>query len=112
MGAHRGRARPDSTHIVHEGVLIDNVRLVSRGDLQDAVAREVLASGMYPARNPDQNIADLKAQVAANETGRRELLKVVDHYGLNVVQAYMGHVQDNAEESVRRVIDRLKDGRL
>lgn len=107
-----GSGPPDSTHIDHEGVLIDNVRLVSRGDLQDTVAREVLASGMYPARNPDQNMADLKAQVAANETGRRELLKVVDHYGLNVVQAYMGHVQDNAEESVRRVIDRLKDGRF
>ncbi|MCP4822067.1 MAG: 5-oxoprolinase, partial [Shimia sp.] len=105
-----GSGPPDSTHIDHEGVLIDNVRLVSRGDLQNAVAREVLASGMYPARNPDQNMADLKAQVAANETGRRELLKVVDHYGLSVVQAYMGHVQDNAEESVRRVIDRLKDG--
>ncbi len=105
-----GSGPPDSTHIDHEGVLIDNVRLVSRGDLQEQVARDVLASGMYPARNPDQNMADLKAQVAANETGRRELLKVVDHYGLNVVQAYMGHVQDNAEESVRRVIDRLKDG--
>jgi len=105
-----GSGPPDSTHIDHEGVLIDNVRLVSRGDLQDAVARDVLASGMYPARNPDQNMADLKAQVAANETGRRELLKVVDHYGLSVVQAYMGHVQDNAEESVRRVIDRLTDG--
>lgn len=105
-----GSGPPDSTHIDHEGVLIDNVRLVSRGDLQEQVAREVLASGMYPARNPDQNMADLKAQVAANETGRRELLKVVEHYGLDVVQAYMGHVQDNAEESVRRVIDRLKDG--
>ncbi|MCP4819614.1 MAG: 5-oxoprolinase, partial [Shimia sp.] len=85
-----GSGPPDSTHIDHEGVLIDNVRLVSRGDLQDAVAREVLASCMYPARDPDQNMADLKAQVAANETGRRELLKVVDHYGLSVVQAYMG----------------------
>ncbi|GAA6181802.1 hydantoinase B/oxoprolinase family protein [Shimia sp. NS0008-38b] len=105
-----GSGPPDSTHIDHEGVLIDNVRLVSRGDLQERVARDVLASGLYPARNPDQNMADLKAQVAANETGRRELLKVVDHYGLGVVQAYMGHVQDNAEESVRRVIDRLKDG--
>lgn len=105
-----GSGPPDSTHIDHEGVLIDNVRLVSRGDLQEQVARTVLASGRYPARNPDQNMADLKAQVAANETGRRELLKVVAHYSLEVVQAYMGHVQDNAEESVRRVIDRLKDG--
>ncbi|TCL01270.1 5-oxoprolinase (ATP-hydrolysing) [Shimia isoporae] len=105
-----GSGPPDSTHIDHEGVLIDNVRLVSRGDLQEYLARDVLASGLYPARNPDQNMADLKAQVAANETGRRELLKVVAHYGLDVVQAYMGHVQDNAEESVRRVIDRLNDG--
>ena len=90
--------------------MIDNVRLVERGELQEARARDVLASGTYPARNPDQNMADLKAQVAANETGRRELLKVVAQYGLDVVQAYMGHVQDNAEESVRRVIDRLNDG--
>ena len=105
-----GSGPPDSTHIDHEGVLIDNVRLVERGELQEARARDVLASGTYPARNPDQNMADLKAQVAANETGRRELLKVVAQYGLDVVQAYMGHVQDNAEESVRRVIDRLNDG--
>ncbi|GAA6164506.1 hydantoinase B/oxoprolinase family protein [Pelagimonas sp. KU-00592-HH] len=105
-----GSGPPDSTHIDHEGVLIDNVRLVERGELQEARARDVLASGTYPARNPDQNMADLKAQVAANETGRRELLKVVAQYGLDVVQAYMGHVQDNAEESVRRVIDRLSDG--
>ncbi|MGX9352754.1 hydantoinase B/oxoprolinase family protein [Shimia sp. W99] len=107
-----GSGPPDSTHIDHEGVLIDNVRLVSRGDLLEDEARKVLASGMYPARNPDQNMADLKAQVAANETGRRELLKVVAQYGLDVVLAYMGHVQDNAEESVRRVIDRLKDGQF
>ncbi|PSL18502.1 hydantoinase B/oxoprolinase family protein [Shimia abyssi] len=107
-----GSGPPDSTHIDHEGVLIDNVRLVKGGVLQDATARDVLASGMYPARNPDQNMADLKAQVAANETGRRELLKVVGQYGLDVVMAYMGHVQDNAEESVRRVIDRLKDGQF
>ncbi len=107
-----GSGPPDSTHIDHEGVLIDNVRLVKAGVLQEAGARRVLASGLYPARNADQNMADLKAQVAANETGRRALLKVVDQYGLEVVLAYMGHVQDNAEESVRRVIDRLKDGQF
>ncbi len=107
-----GSAPPDSSHIDEEGVLIDNVRLVKAGELQESLAREVLASGKFPCRTPDQNMADLKAQVAANETGRRELLKVVDQYGLNVVQAYMGHVQDNAEESVRRVIDRLKDGQF
>ncbi|WP_297754188.1 hydantoinase B/oxoprolinase family protein [uncultured Shimia sp.] len=105
-----GSGPPDSKHIEEEGVLIDNVRLVEAGHFQEARAREVLASGRYPARNPDQNMADLKAQVAANETGRRELLKVVGQYGLDVVQAYMGHVQDNAEESVRRVVDRLGDG--
>ena len=105
-----GSAPPDSTHIDEEGVLIDNVKLVDQGSLLEQEAETVLASGRYPCRNIRQNMADLKAQVAANETGRQELLKVVDHYGLDVVQAYMGHVQDNAEESVRRVIDRLKDG--
>ncbi len=105
-----GSAPPDSSHIDEEGVLIDNVKLVDQGSLLEKEAEAVLASGRYPCRNIRQNMADLKAQVAANETGRQELLKVVDHYGLDVVQAYMGHVQDNAEESVRRVIDRLKDG--
>ena len=70
----------------------------------------LLQSGEYPSRNPQQNMADLKAQIAANEKGVQELRKMVDQFGLNVVQAYMGHVQDNAEESVRRVITRLKDG--
>jgi 5-oxoprolinase (ATP-hydrolysing) len=107
-----GSAPPDSTHIDEEGVLIDNVKLVDRGVLQEAEAETVLASCQYPCRNIQQNMADLKAQVAANETGRQELLKVVNAYGLEVVQAYMGHVQDNAEESVRRVIDRLNDGQF
>ncbi|GKY87431.1 hydantoinase B/oxoprolinase family protein [Sinisalibacter aestuarii] len=105
-----GSGPPDSTRIEQEGVLIDNVKLVDGGRFLEADARGVLASGRWPARQPDQNIADLKAQVAANETGRRELLRVVENYGLDVVRAYMGHVQDNAEESVRRVIDRLSDG--
>ena len=105
-----GSAPPDSTHIDEEGVLIDNVRLVRSGQFLEDTARETLQSAKYPARNVTQNLADLKAQVAANATGRHELLKVVDQYSLDVVQAYMGHVQDNAEESVRRVIDRLKDG--
>jgi 5-oxoprolinase (ATP-hydrolysing) len=105
-----GSGPPDSTRIDEEGVLIDNVQLVDGGRFLEAEARAVLASGRWPARAPDQNIADLKAQVAANETGRRELLRVVERYGLAVVRAYMGHVQDNAEESVRRVIDRLHDG--
>jgi 5-oxoprolinase (ATP-hydrolysing) len=105
-----GSGPPDSTRIEEEGVLIDNVQLVDQGRFLEDEARAVLASGRWPARQPDQNIADLKAQVAANETGRRELLGVVARYGRDVVRAYMGHVQDNAEESVRRVIDRLSDG--
>ncbi len=107
-----GSAPPDSRHIDEEGVLIDNVRLVSQGTFQEELAEETLGSGQYPCRNIPQNMADLKAQVAANETGRHELLRVVRNYGLDVVQAYMQHVQDNAEESVRQVIDRLKDGRF
>lgn len=107
-----GSAPPDSTHIDEEGVLIDNVRLVSAGVFQEALAQDILSSGKYPCRNIPQNMADLKAQVAANETGRQALLKVVQTYGLGTVQAYMGHVQDNAEESVRQVITRLKDGQF
>ncbi|MBZ0123140.1 MAG: hydantoinase B/oxoprolinase family protein, partial [Roseovarius sp.] len=107
-----GSAPPDSAHIDDEGVLIDNFKLVAGGRLREAEIGALLASGRYPCRNPAQNMADLKAQIAANETGRQEMLKVVDQFGLDVVRAYMGHVQDNAEESVRRVIDRLRDGRF
>ena len=107
-----GSAPPDSRHIDEEGVLIDNVKLLSEGEFQLAEAEAVLSSGKYPCRNIPQNLADLQAQVAANETGRQELLKVVDQFGLDVVQAYMRHVQDNAEESVRRVIDKLTDGQF
>ncbi len=105
-----GSGPPDSTRIEEEGVVIEPVQLVAEGAFLEAEARAVLASGRWPARAPDQNIADLKAQVAANETGRRELLKVVDAWGEAVVRAYMGHVQANATESVARVIDRLNDG--
>jgi len=105
-----GSAPPDSSHIDQEGVLIDNVRLVSKGTFLQNAAERVLASGRYPCRNIPQNMADLKAQVAANETGRRALAKVCDQYGLDVVTAYMGHVQDNAEESVRRVLSDLPSG--
>ncbi len=104
-----GSSPPDSTHIEEEGVLIDNFLLVENGILREQETRELLGSGLYPCRNIDQNMADLAAQIAANETGQQELLKMIDHFGLDVVQAYMGHVQDNAEESVRRVIDRLHD---
>jgi 5-oxoprolinase (ATP-hydrolysing) len=105
-----GSAPPDGTHIDEEGVLIDNVKLVDQGRFLEERAEQALRSGRYPCRNVPQNMADLKAQVAANVTGRQELLKVIDTYGADVVRAYMGHVQDNAEESVRRVIDRLRDG--
>jgi len=105
-----GSSPPDSRHIEEEGVLIDNFLLVEHGVFRETEIRKLLSSGQYPCRNLDQNIQDLTAQVAANETGIRELRTMVEHFGLSVVQAYMGHVQDNAEESVRRVLDVLKDG--
>ena len=109
-GTTPGSMPPFSTRIEEEGVQINNVKLVDRGVLQEATMLALLASGEYPSRNPQQNMADLKAQIAANEKGVQELRKMVDQFGLGVVQAYMGHVQDNAEESVRRVITRLKNG--
>ncbi|WP_374375146.1 hydantoinase B/oxoprolinase family protein [Tabrizicola sp.] len=105
-----GSAPPDSTTIEEEGVVIDLFPLVVRGELREAETRALLGSGRWPCRSPDQNMADLKAQIAANETGRRELLRVVALHGAEVVAAYMGHVQRNAEECVRAVIDRLHDG--
>ncbi|MGI3186068.1 hydantoinase B/oxoprolinase family protein [Nioella aestuarii] len=104
-----GSAPPDSAHIEEEGVLIDNFLLVDQGQLREVETRDLLASGRYPCRNIDQNMADLAAQIAANATGVAELQKITRQFGLHVVQAYMGHVQDNAEESVRRVLDVLKD---
>ena len=109
-GTTPGSMPPFSTRIEEEGVQINNVKLVDRGVLQEATMLALLASGEYPSRNPQQNMADLKAQIAANEKGVQELHKMVEQFGLDVVQAYMGHVQDNAEESVRRVITRLKNG--
>jgi 5-oxoprolinase (ATP-hydrolysing) len=105
-----GSMPPFSTRIEEEGVQIDNVKLVEAGRLREAEMLALLASGEYPSRNPVQNLADLKAQIAANEKGVQELRRMVAQFGLEVVQAYMRHVQDNAEESVRRVITRLKDG--
>jgi 5-oxoprolinase (ATP-hydrolysing) len=105
-----GSMPPDSGHLDEEGVLIDNFHLVSGGALREREVRALLAGARYPARNPDQNIADLRAMAAANHKGVVELERAVDHFGLETVLAYMKHVQDNAEESVRRVIDVLKDG--
>jgi 5-oxoprolinase (ATP-hydrolysing) len=111
-GTTPGSMPPFSTRIEEEGVLIDNFKLVDRGVLREAEMLALLQSGAHPARNPRQNIADLKAQIAANEKGLQELQRMVAEFGLEVVQAYMRHVQDNAEESVRRVITRLKDGQF
>ena len=115
-GVTPGSMPPFSTRIEEEGVQINNVKLVDRGTLREREILELLASGEYPSRNPHQNLADLKAQIAANEKGVQELRKMVAQFGLDVVQAYMRHVQDNAEESVRRAITklaaRLKNGRF
>jgi 5-oxoprolinase (ATP-hydrolysing) len=105
-----GSMPPDSTHVDEEGVLLDNVQLVAEGRFLDSEIRAILSGGRYPARNVDQNVADLRAQVAACAKGADELVKMVAHFGLPVVRAYMKHVQDNAEESVRRVLGALKDG--
>ena len=105
-----GSMPPFSRTIDEEGVLFDNWLLVAGGRFREAETRELLTSARYPSRDPDANIADLRAQVAACEKGVQELHAMVAHFGLDVVHAYMGHVQDNAEEEVRRVIAALGDG--
>src|SRR5271155_3233356 len=109
-GTTPGSMPPFSTSIADEGVLIDNFKLVERGTLREEALCELLKSGPCPARNPAQNMADLRAQIAANEQGVWELKSTVAQHGRDAVVAYMRHVQDNAEESVRRVITALKDG--
>lgn len=104
-----GSAPAFSSHVKEEGILIDNFKIVSKGVFLEQEIYDLLNSDEFPARNIKQNIADLKAQAAAAEKGAHELLKVINNYGLNVVHAYMQHVQDNAEESVRRVLDVLSD---
>ncbi|HJV80283.1 hydantoinase B/oxoprolinase family protein [Noviherbaspirillum sp.] len=104
-----GSMPADSKVVEEEGVLINNFQLVRGGRFLEEETIALLSSGKYPARNIRQNLADLQAQIAANQKGVEELLKMVDHFGLDVVQAYMQHVQDNAEEAVRRVISALKD---
>jgi len=105
-----GSMPPNSTRIEEEGVEIDNLKIVEAGRFREAEVRAVFEGGPYPARNPDQNLADLKAQIAACEKGIAELNGMIEQYGLDVVQAYMGHVQDNAEAAVRKVIGVLSDG--
>ena len=109
-GVTPGSMPPFSTSIFEEGIVFDNFQLVSKSRFRKSALLERLSSGNYPARNPGRNVADLKAQIAANEKGAQELSKLIDHFGTATVKAYMGHVQNNAEESVRRVIDRLSDG--
>ena len=115
-GTTPGSMPPFSPRIDEEGVQINNVKLVDRGIFLEEEVRSLLTTGggttPYPSRNPQQNLADLRAQIAANEKGVQELSKMVGQFGLDVVQAYMRHVQDNAEESVRRVITQLKDGQF
>src|SRR5262249_11256141 len=108
-GISPGSMSPNATSIEQEGVYIDNFKLVDRGTFPEAEVHDLLTQARYPARNPTQNINDLKAQIAANEKGVAELRKMVAQFGKGVVHAYMAHVQDNAAESVRRVIDRIHD---
>ena len=108
-GISPGSMSPNATSIEQEGVYMDNFKLVDRGTFREKELHAALTGAKYPARNPLQNVNDLKAQIAANEKGVQELRKMVAQYTLPVVQAYMQHVQDNAAESVRRVIDRLHD---
>ncbi len=109
-GSTPGSMPPDSRVIEDEGVLITNFQAVAAGEFREQALRELFGSGPMPARNVEQNLADLKAQIAANNRGVNELRRMVEHFGLDVVQAYMQHVQDNAEEQVRRVLDVLEDG--
>ena len=105
-----GSTPPNSHTLEQEGVVIDDFLLVQAGELREAEFRALLAGARYPARSPDVNVADIKAQVAANERGVQELGRVVERHGWPTVAAYMRHVMDNAEESVRRVLARLPSG--
>ena len=110
-GTAPGSMTPRATSVDEEGVLIDNFKLVDGGDYREEALKKLLTEHAYPARNPTQNIADLRAQIAANTKGAFELRKMTEQYGLDVVRSYMAHVQDNAEESVRRVIEVLSDAK-
>ncbi|MCK0068694.1 hydantoinase B/oxoprolinase family protein [Kordiimonas laminariae] len=109
-GISPGSMPPNSQTIQEEGIRFTNFELVKEGDFQEATTKEALASGSYPARNIEQNLADLKAQIAANTKGMSQVIALVKNFGEDVVDNYMGHVQNNAEEAVRRVIADLKDG--
>jgi 5-oxoprolinase (ATP-hydrolysing) len=109
-GISPGSVPPGSRIISEEGVLSEGMKIVKQGRFCEERLKAWLGSGKYPARNPAQNIADIRAQIAANEKGLSELRRMIEEFSLETVEAYMGHVQDNAEEAVRRVIDRLADG--
>jgi 5-oxoprolinase (ATP-hydrolysing) len=111
-GTTPGSMPPDSTDIHQEGILIRHFKLIDQGQFREQEFLSLLTAGSYPARNPAQNLADLKAQVAANAKGVQELQKMVHQFGLTTVQSYMRFVQDNAEASVRRAIDALQDGQF
>ena len=111
-GISPGSMPPNSRSIAEEGVIIPIGRVVAAGHFQEQTMRAILNSGPYPARNPDQNIADLQAQIAANACGVAELQQLVEEFKLDTVQAYMVHVQANAEESVRQVICSLNSGQF
>ena len=108
-GTAPGSMSPRATNIEEEGVYIDNFKIVDRGRFREEELVEILSTARYPARNVLQNVNDLKAQIAANEKGVAELKKMIASFGLDVVQAYMGHVQDNAAESVARLLTKLHD---
>ena len=107
-----GSMSPLAMNIEQEGVYIDNFKLVDQGQFREEALGDLLNGAKYPVRNLTQNVNDLKAQIAANEKGVAELRKMIVHFGEDVVKAYMGHVQDNAAESVRRVLDQLPDGQF
>ena len=109
-GISPGSMPPNSKTIQEEGIRFANFQLVKEGEFQEVATKEALASGPYPARNIEQNLADLKAQIAANTKGMSQVITLVKNFGADVVDNYMDHVQNNAEEAVRRVIADLKDG--
>lgn len=107
-----GSMPPYSTSIEQEGILIDNFLLLDQGKFREAELKELLTGGLYPVRNLQENIADLQAQIAANQRGVNALLEMVSDYSLETVKAYMQYIQDNAEEAVRRAIEVIKDGQF
>ncbi|SIQ32319.1 hydantoinase B/oxoprolinase family protein [Bosea sp. TND4EK4] len=108
-GTAPGSMSPLATNIEEEGVYIDNFKIVDQGRFREDALIALLTGARYPVRNVVQNVNDLKAQIAANEKGVAELRKIIGSFGLDVVQAYMGHVQDNAAESVARLLTKLHD---